>query len=32
VNAEVYAAIRKYCHGNRVDFGAVVVIASGKKA
>jgi len=31
VNAEVYAAAREYCHGNRVDFGAVVVIASGKK-
>jgi ubiquinone/menaquinone biosynthesis C-methylase UbiE len=31
VNAEVYAAAREYCNGNRVDFGAVVVIASGKK-
>ncbi len=31
VNADVYAAMRKYCRGEAVDFGAVVVLASGKK-
>lgn len=31
INAEVFAAIEKYVRGDRIEFGASVVIASGKK-
>jgi ubiquinone/menaquinone biosynthesis C-methylase UbiE len=31
VNAEVHAALRQYVHGNSVEFGAVVVLATGSR-
>jgi ubiquinone/menaquinone biosynthesis C-methylase UbiE len=31
VHAEVHSAIRKYLHGENIEFGASVVLASGKK-
>jgi hypothetical protein len=31
IHAEVHAAVRKYSDGEKIAFGASVVLASGKK-